>query len=161
MYRNLHLQRRIGRSPKEGVKTLFGFCSSNRSRKNFVYGLNQSLLTKKGRVVSNTSCTTNCPALPPRVTSSNVSIKKVIVITFCSYTCDQPTLDRGHSDIYLAPCWVGSTWTLSKAWQRDNSYANAQCVLSIFNLFNHTRHSCRGIKRCNTIRIWRLPEKNF
>ena len=121
--------------------------------KTIVYGLNQSLLTKKDRVVSNTSCTTNCLALPASVTCSNISIKKGIVITFRSYNYDQPKHDRGHSDIDRAPCWFGSTWTLWKAWQRDNSYANAQCVLSRFNLWNHTRHSCRGIKRCNTIRI--------
>tara|TARA_B100001123_G_scaffold425970_1_gene539543 strand:- start:3948 stop:4958 length:1011 start_codon:yes stop_codon:yes gene_type:complete len=63
-----------------------------------VYGVNQQILRKKHRVISNASCTTNCLAPVAMVMQRTVGISHGYMTTIHSYTSDQPVLDTLHSD---------------------------------------------------------------
>jgi glyceraldehyde 3-phosphate dehydrogenase len=68
--------------------------------KTIVYGVNHDTLTTDDLIVSNASCTTNCLAPIAKVLHANIGIKRGLMTTIHSYTGDQPTLDRTHSDLY-------------------------------------------------------------
>ena len=68
--------------------------------KTIVYGVNHDTLTTNDLIVSNASCTTNCLAPIAKVLHANIGIKRGLMTTIHSYTGDQPTLDRTHSDLY-------------------------------------------------------------
>lgn len=70
--------------------------------KTIVFGVNDATLTGDDIVVSNASCTTNCLAPVAQVLNDAVGIKRGFMTTIHSYTGDQPTLDRMHSDLYRA-----------------------------------------------------------
>ena len=67
-----------------------------------VYGVNHRSLTPEHQVVSNGSCTTNCLAPLAKVLNDAIGIESGIMTTVHSYTGDQPTLDRRHTDLYRA-----------------------------------------------------------
>ena len=67
-----------------------------------VYGVNHRSLRPEHLVVSNGSCTTNCLAPLAKVLNDTIGIESGIMTTIHSYTGDQPTLDRRHSDLYRA-----------------------------------------------------------
>jgi glyceraldehyde 3-phosphate dehydrogenase len=67
-----------------------------------VYGVNHRQLLADDRMVSNGSCTTNCLAPLAKVLNDAIGIESGIMTTIHSYTGDQPTLDRRHSDLYRA-----------------------------------------------------------
>ncbi|NNK78154.1 MAG: type I glyceraldehyde-3-phosphate dehydrogenase [Litoreibacter sp.] len=67
-----------------------------------VYGVNHDTLSADDMIVSNASCTTNCLAPFAAVLNRNIGITKGFMTTIHSYTGDQPTLDRMHSDLYRA-----------------------------------------------------------
>lgn len=70
--------------------------------KTIVYGVNHGDLTAGDVIVSNASCTTNCLAPVAKTLNDAVGITKGFMTTVHSYTGDQPTLDRMHSDLYRA-----------------------------------------------------------
>ena len=53
-------------------------------------------------MISNGSCTTNCLAPLVKVLNDSIGVERGIMTTIHSYTGDQPTLDRRHSDLYRA-----------------------------------------------------------
>ncbi|MGN6768244.1 MAG: type I glyceraldehyde-3-phosphate dehydrogenase [Rhizobiaceae bacterium] len=65
-----------------------------------VYGVNQDKITHEHKVISNASCTTNCLAPVAKVLNDAFGIEKGFRTTVHSYTCDQPTLDTMHKDLY-------------------------------------------------------------
>lgn len=67
-----------------------------------VFGVNQETLKKSDRMISNGSCTTNCLAPLAKVMHEAIGIESGLMTTIHSYTGDQPTLDRRHSDLYRA-----------------------------------------------------------
>ncbi|QPM89871.1 type I glyceraldehyde-3-phosphate dehydrogenase [Pseudooceanicola algae] len=67
-----------------------------------VFGVNHLAIKPDHMVVSNASCTTNCLAPVAKVLNDTVGITNGFMTTIHSYTGDQPTLDRGHSDLYRA-----------------------------------------------------------
>lgn len=67
-----------------------------------VYGVNHNTVRADDLVVSNGSCTTNCLAPVAKVLNDTIGIEHGIMTTIHSYTGDQPTLDRRHSDLYRA-----------------------------------------------------------
>lgn len=67
-----------------------------------VYGVNHRELLPEHKVISNGSCTTNCLAPLAKVLNDAIGIERGIMTTIHSYTGDQPTLDRRHSDLYRA-----------------------------------------------------------
>ena len=65
-----------------------------------VLGVNHDKLSSEDRVVSIGSCTTNCLAPIAKVLNDAIGIENGIMTTIHSYTGDQPTLDKKHSDLY-------------------------------------------------------------
>ena len=63
-----------------------------------VYGVNHDQLTKKHKVVSNASCTTNCLAPVAHVLNQAIGIEKGYMTTIHAFTGDQRTVDTLHSD---------------------------------------------------------------
>lgn len=70
--------------------------------KTIVYGVNENELSASDLIVSNASCTTNCLAPIAKVLDESFGIVSGQMTTIHSYTGDQPTHDRGHSDLYRA-----------------------------------------------------------
>ena len=64
------------------------------------YGVNHRQLLANHLVVSNGSCTTNCLAPLAKVLNDAIGIESGIMTTIHSYTGDQPSIDRRHSDLY-------------------------------------------------------------
>ena len=89
-----HLERGAG-------KVLISAPAKNVDR-TVVYGVNHRDVTAGERMLSNGSCTTNCLAPLAKVLNEGLGIERGIMTTIHSYTGDQPTLDRRHSDLYRA-----------------------------------------------------------
>lgn len=67
-----------------------------------VLGVNDNLLTKEMRLISNASCTTNCLAPMAKVLQESFGIEKGLMTTVHAYTNDQRVADQIHSDAYRA-----------------------------------------------------------
>ncbi|HMQ69234.1 MAG TPA: type I glyceraldehyde-3-phosphate dehydrogenase [Ignavibacteria bacterium] len=67
-----------------------------------VLGVNDSILTKEMKIISNASCTTNCLAPMVKVLDDNFKIVKGFMTTIHSYTNDQGLLDQPHKDLRRA-----------------------------------------------------------
>ena len=67
-----------------------------------VLGANEAALLPNDVMISNGSCTTNCLAPLAKALNDAIGIERGIMTTIHSYTGDQPTLDRRHSDLYRA-----------------------------------------------------------
>lgn len=91
---SVHLER--------GAKRVLNSAPAKLADKTIVYGVNHQMLTEDDLIVSNASCTTNCLAPIAKVLHEAVGIEKGFMTTIHSYTGDQPTLDRRHSDLYRA-----------------------------------------------------------
>lgn len=85
-----------------GAKRVLISAPAKRVPKTIVYGVNHRELLAEHLVVSNGSCTTNCLAPLAKVLNDAIGIENGIMTTIHSYTGDQPTLDRRHSDLYRA-----------------------------------------------------------
>ena len=85
-----------------GAKRVLVSAPAKNADKTVVYGVNHRSLTAEHLVVSNGSCTTNCLAPLAKVLNDAIGIERGIMTTIHSYTGDQPTLDRRHSDLYRA-----------------------------------------------------------
>ncbi|MEM1234701.1 MAG: type I glyceraldehyde-3-phosphate dehydrogenase [Pseudomonadota bacterium] len=87
---------------RRGAKKVLISAPAKNVDRTVVYGVNHRELRSEDRIVSNGSCTTNCLAPLAKVLHEAVGIERGIVTTIHSYTGDQPTLDRRHSDLYRA-----------------------------------------------------------
>ncbi len=87
---------------ERGAKRVLISAPGKNADKTVVYGVNHEELTADDIIVSNASCTTNCLAPVAKVLNDAVGIDKGFMTTIHSYTGDQPTLDRMHSDLYRA-----------------------------------------------------------
>lgn len=85
-----------------GARRVLVSAPSSGADKTIAYGVNHTVLGPDDIIVSNASCTTNCMAPVAKVLHNTVGIKKGFMTTIHSYTGDQPTLDREHSDLYRA-----------------------------------------------------------
>jgi len=63
-----------------------------------VYGVNETELKKKDKIISAASCTTNCLAPVAHVLNKNFEIEKGFMTTIHSFTSDQRILDNSHKD---------------------------------------------------------------
>ncbi len=88
----VHIQR--------GAKRVLCSAPAKNADKTVVYGVNHDVITKKDKVISAASCTTNCLAPVAKVLNDTVGIEKGFMSTIHAYTGDQPTLDRRHKDPY-------------------------------------------------------------
>lgn len=64
-----------------------------------VLGVNESIINKSEKVISNASCTTNCAAPMIKVLNDNLGLESAYVTTVHSYTSDQNLHDGIHSDL--------------------------------------------------------------
>lgn len=69
--------------------------------KTVVLGVNDSILTKEDKIISNASCTTNCAA-PMLKVLEQYGIEEAYVTTVHSYTGDQRLHDAPHKDLRRA-----------------------------------------------------------
>ena len=67
-----------------------------------VQGVNEGILRKKHKIISNGSCTTNCLAPVAMVLDNSVGIESGFMTTIHSFTGDQNTVDQAHSDLRRA-----------------------------------------------------------
>ena len=85
---------------ENGAKRVLLSAPGKNADKTVVYGVNHEELTVDDLIVSNASCTTNCLAPIAKVLNDAIGIQSGIMTTIQSYTGDQPTLDKKHSDLY-------------------------------------------------------------
>jgi glyceraldehyde 3-phosphate dehydrogenase len=67
-----------------------------------VLGVNDTILNKNHRIISNASCTTNCLAPMAKVLHEAFGIEKGLMTTVHAYTNDQRVADQVHEDPYRA-----------------------------------------------------------
>ena len=67
-----------------------------------VQGVNNKVLNKKHKIISNGSCTTNCLAPVAMVLDKYIGIVSGFMTTIHSFTGDQSTVDQAHSDLRRA-----------------------------------------------------------
>lgn len=67
-----------------------------------VFGVNDKILTKDMRIVSNASCTTNCLAPLAMVLNNELGIVNGLMTTIHAYTNDQVLTDVYHTDLHRA-----------------------------------------------------------
>jgi glyceraldehyde 3-phosphate dehydrogenase len=67
-----------------------------------VLGVNDHILTRDHRIISNASCTTNCLAPMAKVLHEKFGIVKGLMTTIHAYTNDQRVADQIHEDPYRA-----------------------------------------------------------
>ena len=67
-----------------------------------VIGVNDHILNKNHRIISNASCTTNCLAPMAKVLHAAFGIEKGLMTTIHAYTNDQRVADQVHEDPYRA-----------------------------------------------------------
>jgi glyceraldehyde 3-phosphate dehydrogenase len=67
-----------------------------------VLGVNDHILNKNHRIISNASCTTNCLAPMAKVLHESFGIEKGLMTTIHAYTNDQRVADQVHDDPYRA-----------------------------------------------------------
>lgn len=63
-----------------------------------VLGVNDHVLTKDARIISNASCTTNCAAPVALILHRAFGIKRGLLTTVHAYTADQRLVDTPHKD---------------------------------------------------------------
>jgi glyceraldehyde 3-phosphate dehydrogenase len=87
---------------KQGAKKVLISAPAKNVDRTIVLGANENMLLPTDKVISNGSCTTNCLAPLVKVLNNSIGIERGIMTAIHSYTGDQPTLDRRHSDLYRA-----------------------------------------------------------
>lgn len=70
--------------------------------KSVVLGINDSIISKEDKIISNASCTTNCAAPMIDVLHKNFGIKQASINTVHAYTGDQRLHDSPHKDLRRA-----------------------------------------------------------
>lgn len=63
-----------------------------------VAGVNDHVITKDSRIISNASCTTNCAAPLAKVLHESFGISRGLLTTVHAYTSDQRLIDSPHKD---------------------------------------------------------------
>ncbi|MDE9451790.1 type I glyceraldehyde-3-phosphate dehydrogenase [Aliiroseovarius sp. Z3] len=87
---------------EQGARKVLISAPAKNVQKTIVLGVNDKELQAHHNMVSNGSCTTNGLAPLAKVLHEALGIERGIMTTIHSYTGDQPTLDRRHSDLYRA-----------------------------------------------------------
>lgn len=87
---------------KAGAKKVLVSAPASGADLTVVYGVNHDQLSKKHKVVSNASCTTNCLAPVAQVLHNAVGMQSGYMTTIHAFTGDQRTVDTLHSDMRRA-----------------------------------------------------------
>ena len=85
-----------------GAKKVLVSAPSTGADKTIVFGVNEKTLSKKDKIISNASCTTNCLAPVLNVLDKKFGINNGWMTTVHAYTGDQQLLDKNHKDFRRA-----------------------------------------------------------
>ena len=91
-----------GKHLKAGAKKVIISAPAKGDIKSVVLGINDSILSKNDKIISNASCTTNCAAPMIKVLDENWRIEDAYISTIHSYTGDQRLHDAPHKDLRRA-----------------------------------------------------------
>ena len=80
-----------------GAKSVIVSAPCKGNVKTIVYGVNEEILTGDEKIISASSCTTNCLAPILKVINDNFGIKRGFMTTIHAYTNDQKILDGTHN----------------------------------------------------------------
>ena len=91
--------------------------------KTIVLGVNEDVVTKEDKIISNASCTTNCIAPVMKVLEDNFGIEKAMMTTVHSYTASQRLQDAPAKDLRearaaaenIVPTTTGASKAAAKA----------------------------------------------
>ena len=91
--------------------------------KTIVLGVNEDIVTKEDKIISNASCTTNCIAPVMKVLEDNFGIEKAMMTTVHSYTASQRLQDAPAKDLRearaaaenIVPTTTGASKAAAKA----------------------------------------------
>ena len=83
---------------KNGAKKVIVSAPCKNADKTIVFGVNENIITKKDKIISAASCTTNCLAPVTSVLDENFEIEKGFMTTIHAFTSDQRILDNSHKD---------------------------------------------------------------
>lgn len=88
---------------RTGIKKVILSCpATDTLDKNVVIGVNEQELIASHRIISNTSCTTNCIAPLLKILNENFGIEKAFMNTVHPYTNNQRIIDAPHKDLRRA-----------------------------------------------------------
>ena len=91
-----------GKHLTAGAKKVIISAPAKDDVKSVVLGINDNLLSKDDKIISNASCTTNCAAPMVKVLDENWGVEDVYISTVHSYTGDQRLHDSPHKDLRRA-----------------------------------------------------------
>jgi len=83
---------------KNGARKVIVSAPCKNADKTIVFGVNENALSKKDKIISAASCTTNCLAPVVNVIHKKFEIEKGFMTTIHSFTSDQRILDNSHKD---------------------------------------------------------------
>ena len=83
---------------KNGAKKVIVSAPCKNADKTVVFGVNEDTISKKDKIISAASCTTNCLAPVVNVIHKKFGIEKGFMTTIHSFTSDQRILDNSHKD---------------------------------------------------------------
>ena len=83
---------------KNGAKKVVVSAPCKNADKTIVFGVNENTISKKDKILSAASCTTNCLAPVAYVINNNFEIEKGFMTTIHAFTSDQRILDNSHKD---------------------------------------------------------------
>ncbi len=83
---------------ENGAKKVIVSAPCKNADKTIVFGVNENIITKKDKIISAASCTTNCLAPVTSVLDQNFEIEKGFMTTIHAFTSDQRILDNSHKD---------------------------------------------------------------
>ena len=83
---------------KNGAKKVIVSAPCKNADKTIVFGVNESEIQKKDKIISAASCTTNCLAPVVNVLNNKFKIEKGFMTTIHAFTSDQRILDNSHKD---------------------------------------------------------------
>ena len=81
-----------------GAKNVIVSAPCKDADKTIVFGVNESEIKKKDKIISAASCTTNCLAPVAYVLDNKFKIEKGFMTTIHAFTSDQRILDNSHKD---------------------------------------------------------------
>ena len=87
---------------KAGAKKVLISAPGKDADATIVQGVNNNILNKNHKIISNGSCTTNCLAPVAMILDKKIGIESGFMTTIHSFTGDQRTIDQTHSDLRRA-----------------------------------------------------------
>jgi len=94
---------KLSKHLRKGIKKIILSCPAQGTvDKNIVMGVNHQLLMQTDRIISNTSCTTNCLAPILHILDKEFCVENAFINTIHPYTNNQALLDAPHADLRRA-----------------------------------------------------------